>query len=273
MTILDPYRITDRLDQATLDVIIARLEARGRHPLFVQMLARYLDAVDVDAAKTVLDMGCGTGVAARAIAGRPGFAGHVTGIDLSPTLVSAATRYAADERLGDRVTFLSGDTRRLELRDASFDVVVAHTLVSHVTDPGVVIGEAARVVRPGGAVAIFDGDYASMTFGNADPDRGKAYDEILLGAVVTSPRVMRQMPRLLKQAGLQAVAMFPHVVAEFGRADFWMPGIKSFRHLLPKSGAMSEAEAGAWIDSLLRDSDDGVFFGAGNYYSYVARRP
>jgi hypothetical protein len=43
--------------------------------------------------------------------------------------------------------------------------------------------------------------------------------------------------------------------------------------LVPKSGAMTEQEANAWADSLLIDSTAGVFFGASNYYGYVARRP
>jgi hypothetical protein len=51
-------------------------------------------------------------------------------------------------------------------------------------------------------VGIFDGDYASITFGHEDPARGKAYDEAFIDAIVTSPRVMRQMPRLLREAGL-----------------------------------------------------------------------
>ena len=61
----DPYAETDRLDDSLL---VTRLEARGRHPAFENMLIDYLNGMQIDAAKTVLDMGCGTGVAARAIA-------------------------------------------------------------------------------------------------------------------------------------------------------------------------------------------------------------
>ncbi len=83
----DPYGKTDRLDETSLEVIVARLEARGKHPFFDRMLREYLDAMEIDAAETVLDMGCGTGVAARAIARRPDFTGTVLGIDLGPFLV------------------------------------------------------------------------------------------------------------------------------------------------------------------------------------------
>jgi SAM-dependent methyltransferase len=273
MSPVDPYAMTDRLDDALIQVIVTRLEARGTHPVFATMLQDYLDAMRVDTAKTVLDMGCGTGVAARAIARRRGFTGRITGIDLSASLAATARRLAAHEGIADRVEFRVGDTRSLDLADRTFDAVVAHTLVSHVDDPSAVIREAARVVRPGGMVGIFDGDYASLTFGHADPGQGKAYDEALINAVVTSPRVMRQMPRLLRAAGLELVASFPYVVTEIGKADFWLSGIDSFQRLIPKSGAMTEVEAGIWADALRRDSDEGVFFGASNYYGYVAKRP
>jgi len=269
----DPYAVTDRLDDSLLQVIITRLEARGRHPLFDSMLRDYLDAMRIDDAKAVLDIGCGTGVAARAIARRPGFSGRVVGIDLSGALARRVAELAADEGLGGRVEFRSGDSRNLELADGGFDAVVAHTLLSHVEDPFAVVKECARVTRPGGMIGLFDGDYASITFGHADPAEGKAYDEAVVSGVVTSPRVMRQMPRLLQAASLQLVASFPYVVAEVGKADFWASAIESFRRLVPKSGALTEQAANAWAETLLTDSAAGVFFGASNYYGYVARRP
>ncbi len=87
---LDPYRITDKLEDVLLDVIVLRLEARGKHWFFQKVLGEYLEAMDIDSAGTVLDMDCGTGVAARTIARRANFSGRVTGIDLSPYLVEAA---------------------------------------------------------------------------------------------------------------------------------------------------------------------------------------
>jgi ubiquinone/menaquinone biosynthesis C-methylase UbiE len=273
MGALDPYRITDKLEDALLDVMISRLEARGNHWFFQSVLREYLDAMDIDSASTVLDMGCGTGVAARTIARRTNFSGRVTGIDLSPYLVEAAKRLADEEGLGGRVEFRYGDTRELDILDGEFDAVVAHTLVSHVQEPPTALNEAARVVKPGGLIAIFDGDYASMTFALDDPVESKRYDEALISAVVTSARVMRQMPRLIQQAGLEMVRTFPYIRAEVGEGDFWLSAIDSFEKLAPKSGAMTEAEATGWANALHRASDEGVFFGASNYYTYIARRP
>ena len=68
MTTFDAYRVTDQLDDAVLDAIATRLEVRGRHPVFVRMMDDYLDAMGIDDAKAVVDLGCGTGVASRHIA-------------------------------------------------------------------------------------------------------------------------------------------------------------------------------------------------------------
>jgi ubiquinone/menaquinone biosynthesis C-methylase UbiE len=270
---LDPYHVTDQLDNISLDAIVTRLETRAKHPFFQEALTEYLNAMKIDAAQTVLDMGSGTGVAARCIARRPDFAGNVTGIDLSPYLAQTAARLSREEGLAERIDFRAGDTRSLDLADRSFDAVVAHTLVSHVENPLVVVKEAARVVRPGGMVGIFDGDYASMTFTLSDPEQTRRYDEAIINAIVTSPLAVRYMPRLIREAGLQIVRVFPYVMADVGKADFWLSGIESFRKLAPQSGALTEQETRQWVASLVSDSEEGIFFGACNYYGYVARRP
>jgi ubiquinone/menaquinone biosynthesis C-methylase UbiE len=269
---VDVYRITDKLDPATLDVMVARLEVRGRHPRFAAMTAEYLDAMAIDSSRSVLDLGCGTGVVARAIARRPAFKGKVTGIDRASYLVEAATRFARDEGVADRVDFRAGDSHTLALRDAAFDAAVAHTLFSHLDDPHAVLGEMARVVKPGGRLAIFDGDYASMTFAGDDPVKSKANDETIIGAIVTNPLVMRRMPQMLREAGLRLDAAFAYVLADIGRADFWEGGVASFAKLLPKSGAMTEGAAAQWVAELMRRSEQGIFFGASNFYSYVATK-
>ena len=269
---VDPFGRTDKLDDGMLQALVLRFEARGKHPQFSKMLREYLDAMDIAATAKVLDMGCGTGLAARAIARRTGFSGTITGVDLSPYLVAAAKRLAGEDGVAERVDFRTGDVHKLEFSDNSFDALVAHTLLSHVDDPLSVLKEAARVVKPGGTVGIFDGDYASLTFGHADPDKGKAYDEALISALVTNPRVMRQLPRLLRAANLELLACFSYVLSEAGAANFWASAIEAYRRLIPKSGVMSEDEANAWATALRTDSDARVFFGSSNYYAYVARR-
>jgi ubiquinone/menaquinone biosynthesis C-methylase UbiE len=271
MTTVDVFRVTDQLDQPTLESLITRLEARGKHARFTAMLDEYLEAMAIDSAGAVLDLGCGTGLVARTVARRKSFAGRITAIDSSSNLVAAATRLAEGEGTARATEFVTGDAQALEALDASFDAAVAHTLLSHVVDPAGVLREVARVVKPGGMVGIFDGDYASLTFGS-DAVSGRSADEAIINAIVTNPCVMRQMPQLLLAGGLRLETSFSYVIADVGKADFWATAIQTFSRLLPRAGTMSEADADAWAKAMVQRSDQGTFFAASNYYSYVARR-
>ena len=273
MTSIDPFRRTDELDESTLAALVTRFETRGKNPHFARMLADYLGAMQIARDGVVLDLGCGTGLAARSIARSAGFCGRVIGVDLSPYLAAAAKRLADDEELAERVEFHAADVHSLSFEEGAFDAVVAHTLLSHVDDPLSVLEEAARLLKPGGTIGIFDGDYASLTFGHADAAKGKANDEALIGALVTNPRVMRQLPRLLRAAGLELATSFSYVLAEIGTPDFWASAIEAYRRLVAKAGVMTEDEANTWAGELRSDAEAGVFFGSSNYYAYVARRP
>ena len=270
-TSADPYRITNKLELSRLEVVATRLETRGRHALFAKSLSAYLDRMDIDRKVNVLDLGCGTGVATRAIARRPGFKGSVLGIDLSSHLVEAARRYAAEETLDDRVRFETGDSHALAFASGSFDAVVAHTLFSHLDDPAMVLAEMRRVLQPAGAIAIFDGDYASMTFELADEVRSRQMDDAIIASIVTNPRVLRQLPRQLKKAGFAVDAVLPSIITEVGMADFWKSGVESFSKLAPVAGVLTEAQSAGWLEELLAASARGEFFGSCVYYAYIAR--
>ena len=61
-----------------------------------------------------------------------------------------ARRLAREEGLAGRIDFRTGDAHGLGLPRGGFDVVVMHTLVSHVADPATVLAEGHRLLRPGG---------------------------------------------------------------------------------------------------------------------------
>ena len=168
--------------------------------------------------------------------------------------------------------FAVGDAHALAFADASFDAAVAHTLVSHVRDPLAVLAEAARVVRPGGTVAIFDGDYASLTFGCSDARLGQAMEPALQSMIMSSPRVMRELPRLLPRAGLRLIATQAHVYAEAGSSTFMLNLAETYAPLVASTGHLPAADVDAWLADQRRSAADGTFFAACNYYAYVARR-
>jgi SAM-dependent methyltransferase len=212
-------------------------------------------------------------VVARAIAARPSFEGRVVGIDLSSALLDAADRFAQAEGVGSRLTFRVGDGQKLDGDDGPYDTVVVHTVVSHVPDPAAVIAEAARVVRPGGSVAIFDGDYASLAYATGDRGLDTELVQAILSTIVANAYVMRDVPALIRRVGLEATGLLPSVLAEGGTAAFFAGLAESYAPMAVKAGKTSAASAERWLAATRASSADGTFFAACNYYAYLAHRP
>lgn len=116
---------------------------------------------------SLLDVGCGPGTITADLAQRlqPG---AVTGVDRSPAVVAeAAAAYPAGEHRNLR--FVTGDVYGLDFADESFDVVYAHQVLQHLTDPVAALREMGRVLAVGGLLAVRDADYGAFTWFPADP--------------------------------------------------------------------------------------------------------
>jgi SAM-dependent methyltransferase len=271
MTSHDLFQTINDQDRSVVDLFITRLEFRGKDPTFNSFRDAYLDRMHLELAGSVLDLGCGTGVVTRAVLRRPEFGGRIAGVDQSPPLVEAARRIAEEEGLGGMIDFRVGDVHALDFPDAAFDAVIAHTTVSHVRDLAATLAEAVRVLKPGGTLAVFDGDYASLTFGHPDHQLAFAMEEGLRAVMVAHPRSMRDLPRLLHAAGLELLETLPSVLAETGRGSFFPNFAESYGPLVARYGILPPEQVQAWLEEQRRAQAEGYFFAACNYYAYIAR--
>ncbi|HSJ33505.1 MAG TPA: methyltransferase domain-containing protein [Acidimicrobiia bacterium] len=108
----------------------------------------------------LLDVGCGpatlTADLARLVA-----PGRVVGLDVAPAVLGEALAATGDQ---PNVEIVAGDVYRLPADSDSFDVVHAHQVLQHLTDPVAALVEMKRVCRPDGVVAVRDADYGAMTW-------------------------------------------------------------------------------------------------------------
>jgi SAM-dependent methyltransferase len=121
----------------TFDLVVGRVTARVIEPL--------LDSAHVGAGSRVLDLACGPGHIAAAAAAR---GAEVVGVDISERMVELAReRHPA-------IGFEVGDAERLPFPSASFDAVLAGFVFNHLPSPEAAMAEIARVLAPGGRVAL-----------------------------------------------------------------------------------------------------------------------
>ena len=110
----------------------------------------------------VLDVGCGPGNLTADIAAHVA-PGQVVGIDAGTEVIAqASTEFGASAKFP--VEFSVGDVYALDFADDFFDIVHAHQVLQHLTDPVAALKEMKRVTRPGGMVAARDSDYAMFTW-------------------------------------------------------------------------------------------------------------
>ncbi len=115
----------------------------------------------------LLDIGCGPGTItadlARHVAPTP-----VIGVDREPAVIAEAARLLGVDGPGN-VEFRTADAYALEFSEGSFDVVHAHQVLQHLTDPAAALSEMRRVLRDGGIVAVRDSDYGGFVWAPSDP--------------------------------------------------------------------------------------------------------
>ncbi|WP_093797413.1 class I SAM-dependent methyltransferase [Streptomyces sp. Wb2n-11] len=116
-------------------------------PAYAAAVAR----LGLRAGDAVLDAGCGTGRALPFLRDAVGPVGSVLGADVTPAMLEAAVH--AGRSRGARL--LLADVARLPVRTAALDAVFAAGLIAHLPRPSENLRELARVVRPGGLLALF----------------------------------------------------------------------------------------------------------------------
>jgi ubiquinone/menaquinone biosynthesis C-methylase UbiE len=176
----------------------------------------------------LLDVGCGEGTITRGLAQAvsPGLA---TGIDAAPEVIAGAVAAGGPPNL----RFQVGDAYALDFPTASFDVVHAHQVLHHLSDPVAALTEMARVTRPGGLIALREADFGGA-FWFPESESWQAWRDVLrqvLRRGGSEPDAARRLLAWTQAAGLTKI--------ECSGSVWTYPGMDS-----------AAAWAGSWAERL-----------------------
>jgi ubiquinone/menaquinone biosynthesis C-methylase UbiE len=228
----------------------------------LEMVKKYkrstYDLLSVKPREHILEVGCGAGDDARALAQLVGREGRVVGLDLSQTMIADAQKKAVG--LGTSLEFRQGDAHQLPFSDHTFDACRVDRVLQHLEDPQRAIAEMARVLKAGGRIAAAEPDWDTLVVDV--PDRSLARK--IIHHKCDSARqgwIGRRLKNIFSAVGLRDISVDTHtlVLTELPLADQFI-GIRLAATNAAAGRAISEQEAELWRNWLDQSAGNGSFF-------------
>ena len=245
-----------------------RIEAQYATPDLVQQRSAVRVALDLKPGEDVLDIGSGPGLLACEMASVVGVGGSVHGIDPSDSMLAIGRR--REHAAGSApVTLAAGDACALPFADESFDAAAATQVYEYVADMPAALGEAHRVLRPGGRLLILDTDWDSIVWHSGDRERMQrvltAWDEHLV-----DPYLPRRLNRLLEDAGFAVVKRMVHPLLNVGydQNTFSAGLIDLITSFVTGRQGITDSDSAAWAGELVALGSD--YFFSLNRYLFLA---
>jgi ubiquinone/menaquinone biosynthesis C-methylase UbiE len=265
----DVYSTIAEADPAFVERLADVLEIRAADPQQRAMLETDLADITFPPAARVLEVGCGTGAVSRKLARLSGVA-SVEGVDPSPVLLARARKLADGIA---NLSFTEADGRAIPFDGGTFDVVIFHTTLCHVPGPEHVLAEAHRVLRPGGWVAVFDGDYATLTLAIGDIDPLQACADAVKETLVHDRWFVRRLSGLIRAGGFEPGAFRSFGYVQTPEPTYLLTIVDRGADALANAGRIGPDLAAALKVEARYRVEDGRFFGHIAFASLIARKP
>jgi arsenite methyltransferase len=241
-------------------------------PQVIAQRARLRALIRAQPGEHGVDVGCGLAHLSCELAEEVGAGGRIVGVDASADMVAGATERAARLGVADRVEVRQADATALPLADASMDFAVAVQSYSYVADVEGAIRDAARVLKPGGRLAVLETDWDLCIYRSPDDAQmRRLFDGRWRFEHWTLPR---ELQRLFTAAGLSLAACeaFPIVETRYDPDAFGVGLIKVARNAAVRHG-VDAAQADAWVADVHARGQDGDYFFCLNRFMFVATKP
>lgn len=167
--------------------------------------------------ETVLDLGSGGGIDVLLSAKRVGPSGKAYGLDMTDDMLALARENQRKAGI-DNVEFLKGEIENIPLPDNSVDVIISNCVINLSADKDKVLGEALRVLKPGGRFAVSD-----VVVRGEVPDEVRKSMELWVGCVAGALEEMDYIKKLAK-AGFDAIDVEPTRIYSIEDARLFLAG-------------------------------------------------
>jgi arsenite methyltransferase len=238
---------------------VRRLLDDQLHPGGERLTLRLARLAGATPGARALDVACGSGATARLLARELGCV--TVGVDLGARAIEHARRATP---AGARVSFLLGDAETLPLPDAGFDIALSECSLCTFPDKPRAIAEMARVVRPGGSIAIAD------VTADHDALPAELRSAAARVACVADARSAGAYAELLRDAGCEPLAIERHDAELRAMADRVEARLRVARMLAPPGDQRELIREGA---ALARQAIDAIARGDLGYALITARAP
>jgi SAM-dependent methyltransferase len=214
--------------------------------------------------RTYLEIGCGTGDDALALARASGAA--VVATDSSHAMIAEARRRGLDDA---RVA----DAHALPFADASFDGAWADRTFQHLADPAAALAELVRVTRPGGRIVVADPDYSNQAVAAVDRQLADRVLRVRTEHSIRNATLAHRFGELFRAAGLDDVTaeQFEIAVTEPTALDNAL-GLRDWAVTAERHGLVTAEEIASWRNALDRAAAEGRFRYSFSIFITVARR-
>ena len=165
-------RVDAQPDTATL---IEGMDATAQWPAVKQLRAWEVARLGLRPGRSLLDVGCGVGSVATALAPLVAPGGTVAAVDPSEAMLAEGRRRAEAARVS--VEFHAATAEDLPFDDATFDVCRSERALQWMPDPEAALDEMLRTTRPGGRLVVIDTDWRTLAFDLPDDAPGLAVAE------------------------------------------------------------------------------------------------